>query len=271
MNNVEQALDSIRKATNFAELYEAFCRTFGISMSDLENMEDEERIQEGIQAWEQVQRDMKAWGESVDQFIHNRKAGLPLAKLMTVCKTSDVYLKLGASDLPMTLTADNLAKIMSNKQDHNLPIELVKQLPRALAEPIMVFDSATQDNSFVVLTSLKNKDGRSIMVAVHLDTKRQHARVNNIASAYSRGNARWYLNQIEDGRLLYQDKKKSLAWARTDRLQLPRVRKLPARLVENKLLTEQDVVKPIDPATVKTTLIGESVVYFVEQEEILVA
>lgn len=40
----------------------------------------------------------------------------------------------------------------------------------------------------------------------------------------------------------YQGKKKSLAWARTDRLQLPQVRKLPARLA-NRLLTKKVVVK----------------------------
>lgn len=51
---------------------------------------------------------------------------------------------------------------------------------------------------------------------------------------------------LEEGRLLYQDKKKSLAWARTNRLQLPQVRKLPARLSGNRILTEKDVVKPAD-------------------------
>ena len=43
------------------------------------------------------------------------------------------------------------------------------------------------------------------------------------------------------------DKEKSLAWARTNRLQLPRVRRLPARLSGNKILDETDVVKPIAP------------------------
>ena len=52
---------------------------------------------------------------------------------------------------------------------------------------------------------------------------------------------------LQEGRLLYQDKKKSLAWARTNRLQLPRVRKLPARLSGKRILTEEDVVKPADP------------------------
>lgn len=198
-------------------------------------------------AWEQVQRDAEEWGRQVDGYMPGVKgrAGKDTT-LLTVCRTPDVLQKLGALDLPMTMTRDNLTKILSDKQDHALPKDLVKQLPQAVAEPIMVFESATQADAFVVLTELRH-EGRSVMVAVHLDTERQHIRVNDIASAYKRGNEGWYVRQIEEGRLLYQDKKKSLAWARTARLQLPLVRKLPSRLSGKKILTEADVVKPIAP------------------------
>ena len=197
-------------------------------------------------AWMQLQKDMEAWGRQVDAFQPENRPRGRQPKLMTVCSTPDVLQKLGAPALPMTMSADNLAKVLSDKQDHQLPKELVKQLPAALAAPVMVFESATTADSFVVLTELKH-EGRSVMAAVHLDTERQRIRVNDIASAYRRGNEAWYLRQMEEGRLLYQDKKKSLAWARTNRLQLPRVRKLPARLSGKRILTEKDVVKPADP------------------------
>lgn len=193
-------------------------------------------------AWEQVRKDTEAWERQVDAFVDATQT----RKLLTVCRTPDVLRKLGAPDLPMSMTARNLEKILSDKPDHQLPRALVKQLPAALAEPVMVFESATAAESFVVLTELKH-EGRSVMVAVHLDTERQNIRVNDIASAYRRGNEAWYIRQVEEGRLLYQDKKKSLAWARTNRLQLPQVRKLPARLSGNKILDETDVVKPIAP------------------------
>lgn len=196
-------------------------------------------------AWMQLQKDMEAWGRQVDAFQPENRPRGRQPKLMTVCSTPDVLQKLGAPALPMTMSADNLAKVLSDKQDHQLPKELVKQLPAALAAPVMVFESATTADSFVVLTELKH-EGRSVMAAVHLDTERQRIRVNDIASAYRRGNEAWYLRQMEEGRLLYQDKKKSLAWARTNRLQLPRVRKLPARLSGKRILTEEDVVKPAD-------------------------
>lgn len=197
-------------------------------------------------AWAQVQRDAEEWGRQVDAFHPHEGTGGRQPRLMAVCRTPDVLQKLGAPDLPMTMTADNLGKVLSDKVDHGLPKELVKQLPQALAEPIMVFESASQVDSFVVLTELKH-EGRSVMAAVHLDTEKQRVRVNDIASAYKRSNEAWYARQIEEGKLLYQDKKKSLAWARTNRLQLPRVRKLPSRLSEKRVLTEEDIVKPIDP------------------------
>ena len=206
----------------------------------------EDREAAGYAAWEQLQRDTEEWARQVDAFDPTVVIKGGRTDNLAVGNTPDVLRKLGAPNLPMTMSARNLAKILSDKQDHQLPKDLVKQLPKALTEPVMVFESATEANSFVVLTELTH-EGRSVMAAVHLDTERQRMRVNDIASAYKRGNEGWYIRQIEDGRLLYQDKKKSLAWARTHRLQLPKVRRLPARLSGNRILTDADIVKPVEP------------------------
>ena len=207
-----------------------------------ENDADTARHEAEHAAWEQLQKDMEEWGRQVDDFDPTPSRGPDKRRLLNVCRTPDVLQKLGAPELPMTMRTGNLEKILSDKQDHQLPKNLVKQLPRALAEPVMVFESATEPDSFVVLTELKH-EGRSVMVAVHLDTEQQNIRVNDIASAYKRGNEAWYIRQIEDGRLLYQDKKKSLEWARTHRLQLPKVRRLPARLSEGRIPAQAVGVK----------------------------
>lgn len=193
-------------------------------------------------AWEQLRKDTEAWRKQLEEFV----SGNNMRVLLTVSHTPDVLQRLGAKELPLTITGDNLGKIMSDKEDHGIPAELLRKLPEALAEPVMVFESATRSDSFVVLTELKH-EGRSVMVAVAMDKEKQNIRVNDIASAYKRKSESWYAKQIEEGRLLYQDKKKSLAWARTNRLQLPKVRKLPSRLSGKRILTEEDVVKPIAP------------------------
>lgn len=101
----------------------------------------------------------------------------------------------------MTMTIGNLKNILSNKEDHGLTKDLVKQLPKALADPIMVFESATISDSLVALTGLK-QDGRSILVAIHLDRIDQRMHVNDFASVYKRKQGSWYINQIENGKLI---------------------------------------------------------------------
>lgn len=49
----------------------------------------------------------------------------------------------------------------------------------------MVFDSATEPNSLVVMTELSH-NARTIVVAVHLDKRDQHHVVNKIASVRPR-------------------------------------------------------------------------------------
>ena len=191
-------------------------------------------------AWRQLQRDTEQWARQVEAF----EGSTQTRKLLEVCRTPDVLLKLKEPDVPMVMTAGNLAKILSDKENHQLPKSLVAQLPAALAEPVMIFESATVSDALVVLTDLTH-EGRPVMVAIHPDVERQRIQVHDITSAYKRAKE-WFLRQMEDGRLLYQDKKKSLAWARTNGLQLPQVRKLPAKL-ENRLLTEADIVKPEAP------------------------
>lgn len=202
---------------------------------------DSDRKAAAHAAWRQLQRDTEQWARQVENF---EKSTQP-RKLLEVCRTPDVLLKLKEPDVPMVMTAGNLAKILSDKVDHQLPKSLVAQLPAALAEPVMIFESATVSDTLVVLTDLTH-EGRPVMVAIHPDVERQRIQVHDITSAYKRARE-WFLRQMEAGRLLYQDKKKSLAWARTNGLQLPKVRKLPAKL-ENRLLTEADIVKPEPPA-----------------------
>ena len=200
---------------------------------------DSDRKAAAHAAWRQLQRDTEQWARQVEEFDPTVVIKGGRTENMTVGTTPDVLRKLGAPDVPMTMSARNLAKILSDKVDHQLPKSLVAQLPAALAEPVMIFESATVSDALVVLTDLTH-EGRPVMVAIHPDVERQRIQVHDITSAYKRAKE-WFLRQMEDGRLLYQDKKKSLAWARTNRLQLPQVRKLPARL-ENRLLTEADIV-----------------------------
>ncbi|MDY0306968.1 MAG: hypothetical protein RBR18_11080 [Desulfovibrionaceae bacterium] len=81
-----------------------------------------------------------------------------------------------------------------------------KQIPRAMDDPIMIFDSATQPERLVVMFGLKGENGQTVMVLVELDVHKDRTFVNLVTSVYGNKPA-WFLDQITNGKLRYQDKK----------------------------------------------------------------
>ena len=97
------------------------------------------------------------------------------------------------------------------------PVETLKQTPRVLAAPLLIFDSATVSGSLVAMVELKDPDGATLVVPLRLN-KRQEGWyvVNEISSVYGRKqhgtqkpNNQWLINQAEEGRLRYIDTKKA--------------------------------------------------------------
>ncbi|WP_319764544.1 PLxRFG domain-containing protein [Maridesulfovibrio sp.] len=195
--------------------------------------------EEQLEAGRQLQEDIDEWSQQLDNFS---KGKFNSRKDLQLGETPDVLRKLGIPARPMVMVQSDVAKVMSDREDHAIPLESLKQLPRQLAAPVMVFKSATVPDAFVFLTEIK-LGRKSVMAAVHYDTKSQHVKVNKVASMYGRWPS-WYARQMEEGRLVYRDKKKSLAWARTNGLQLPKV---PLKRGNNKIITEKDIVKPVLP------------------------
>lgn len=138
--------------------------------------------------------------------------------------TPEVLRQLGAKDREIDIDPNDIKKIiLSWKQDggkHGIPVETVKNIPKWLADPIMVFDSNTQRNSLVILTEAEHEN-QPIYVAIHLekDRGRKHY-VNRVASTYQRPDTdveRW----VKAGLLRCYDNKKGSEWLRARGLQLP--------------------------------------------------
>ncbi|SKA97493.1 hypothetical protein SAMN02745704_02850 [Paucidesulfovibrio gracilis DSM 16080] len=123
-----------------------------------------------------------------------------------------------AKPLALVIAPGKLHTLMDEHPE--ITPEVVKQIPSALADPIMIFDSATQAGRLVVMLDLKGEDGSTVMVPIELDVVKDHHRVNVLTSVYG-NRPGWFLGQIEAGNLRYQDKKKSRSWANQHRLQLP--------------------------------------------------
>lgn len=205
-------------------------------------------------AWTQLQRDMADWGRQVDAA---HEGTLHPRQVLTVGQTPHVLQKLGAPDLAMTMTQNVLRKIGEGGK-HELPEALIRRLPALLAEPVMVFRSATQANSLVALLETTH-GGMPVVAAVHLDVEQGSVNINAIASVHGRsGGLGWVAGEIRAGRRVYADKTKIPAWTRglsgdagsrrMSGLQSPGAFVLPNDPRGAKVLTEADVVKPMPPA-----------------------
>jgi len=162
-------------------------------------------------------------------------------------QTPLVLQMLGAKNLPVNTTYGTLKKVLVDK--HKLPADTVKQVPAAMADPVMVFKSATQAGDLVMMQGLKDQHGATVIVPVALEQKGKTGYVANIVtSMYGqkntetlRPNNQWFANQISNGNLLYQNKKKSREWSQSSGLQLPRVGALQHG--KKTIHTEADLVK----------------------------
>ncbi len=160
--------------------------------------------------------DAAKFSDDVDAFV---SGSLGRYKLLNVGKTPGVLQMVGAEDLPVTMSQKVANKVINDK--HILPADTLKQIPKAIADPIMVFSSATQKNSMVVMTELKH-DGKTVIATLHLNVENGGVQVNAIGSVYSKDRNNFFKRQVEDGRLLYANMKKSRKWFQFARLQLPR-------------------------------------------------
>ncbi|MDR1241736.1 MAG: hypothetical protein LBM00_02970 [Deltaproteobacteria bacterium] len=241
----------------------------GISLSVLKGEVNPSRIENGILyqtgrdpiaeradvilADEALRRDVEAWGESVDALEKaakslQRENDPFMRQNMTMLQQTPLVMQMvGAKNLPVEISPGKLEKA---RKDHDLSYELIKQIPRAMADPIMIFQSASQGGDIVLMLNLKDQHGGTIVVPVGLELLGTSGYMANIAtSVYGKTNDKtlkpnnaWFGEQIRNGDLRYQNKKKSRDWARTSRLQLPGANSR-TNSAKQKIYTEDDLVK----------------------------
>lgn len=135
--------------------------------------------------------------------------------------TPSVLQKIGADNLPVIMTQKVMEKITGGK--HDIDLTEIKKLPQNLANPIMVFQSATIPNAYVILTEMNDRNGNSVVTAMHLNKKDGFNFVNRIASVYGKEKIGNFIrNQSEAGNLIYIDKNKSQKWSQSRGIQLPK-------------------------------------------------
>ncbi len=181
------------------------------------------------------------------QFAHDLdlllRGETPKYTMLRLGQTPAVLQALGAKDLPLRISPKVLRKILIDK--HDVHPNTAANLPNLIADPVMVFDSATHPGDLVVLIDANDTKGKPLTASIHLATG--DVTINSVSSVYGRDNRGWVTRQIEEGRLRYANKEKASVWFRTSGLQLPSGEPFNpvngGRKLKNSVLTEADIVK----------------------------
>lgn len=121
----------------------------------------------------------------------------------------------GGKILPVTIDGSKIKHIFDGHSDGMTP-ELLKQVPRAMADPMMVLDSYAGRK--VVVLDLKDAQGSTIIVPLELDVERNRYQVNVVSSAYGKGGENgtdydWFIeHNLKKGRVSYINKEKTAKW-----------------------------------------------------------
>ena len=166
---------------------------------------------------EKLLEDENNFAANIDKFI----SGKLVDKTIRVMQTPLALEAAGAKILPVDMSVENLDKVLNGKHKSDMSADIVKQIPRALTDPLMIFDTYDGKNGAkrkIVALDLKSKNGATIVVPFELevDNKSNKYVMNEIISAYGKtdnktGEPRyeWFAKQIENGKLRYINKEKT--------------------------------------------------------------
>lgn len=149
---------------------------------------------------------------------------LPSEQILHIGDTPQILQRLGAADLPLTMTQRTARKIAYPEGygggKHNLGIPALKKLPEQLQDPLAVLRSKSEPDSFVVLTEWDDTFGNPVVAAIHLNKSGVIEDVNALASAYGKRNLAALLGENNEN-VLYTKENKSIDQLLSIRLQLP--------------------------------------------------
>lgn len=167
---------------------------------------------------ERLLKDEQNFAKTVDDYVAGKLNKSSVYNVMT----TPLALKVaGARLLPLKIDGSKFEHILKDHADGMTP-ELLKQVPRALADPMMILNSYAGRK--VVVLDLKDTNGATVIVPVELDQKRQSQQyeVNILNNAYGKGdengtNYNWFIeHNMKKGRVVYINRKKTAEWLQSN-------------------------------------------------------
>ena len=198
-------------------------------------------------------RDEVAWSKNIDLL---KTKAIPNGSIH-VMDTPLVMQMVGIENLPIQIDVSKLNKI---KNDHpEMTASVLKQIPRALTNPIMISRSKTVPGRIVVVLDIKGENGANVIVPFVLNATKKGIKANVIASAYTKEkgkeiNHQWFINNVNGDGLLYVDrnrlpgllnldKKNTTALLKRAAVQFRLRNKSNNGISVNRILNESDLVK----------------------------
>ena len=172
----------------------------------------DEAVKDSRPEWEvKLEQDSIAWNSVMDRY----KDGEIPNRDVRLMSTPIVLQMLGFSAHDIEITPSVLAKVLKGKHADSIDTEVLKDLPRAIANPVAIFrnyDGEKRvyiDNQVIVVVDIADKQGEIIQIPLVFDVEKRKIKVNRIKSIFGRGTLSWYSNSLKHHSLLYYGKKKT--------------------------------------------------------------
>lgn len=170
----------------------------------------------------------KPFAEQVDDVLAGKHN--PVYDLY-VSETPDVFVELGFPKTPMLMRNSKVKEILAKHTE--MSVELIKQIPEAIQNPVMIIKSKTNPaESVVAITDIRTSNGEMIVPVwinqdgTYLDVELGESirgNTNFVASAYGRNVKGLLEYALDNNEVLYyaEDKKRVGSLLATHGLQLP--------------------------------------------------
>lgn len=146
--------------------------------------------------------------EEVNERFNNELGGLTADNadnvVLSLGRPSKVLLSAGVENKPMTLYGN---KVIKKMRKHGFALEELRNLPRAVADPIAVFNNYGENGNRSILTELKTLRG-NFLVSVNIG-KGADVDFNIVSSVFGKGSGN-VADWINKGYMTYVDKEKAL-------------------------------------------------------------
>lgn len=165
---------------------------------------------------QKLSADINQWSKTIDDLQNgNLKQGVNkiMSAPLVFSTIKDPDYKFTTGDV--YITTKMLNKVFATKHAHKFDLNVMKQLPGALSNPIAIFKNfdpvanASVKGEIIAVVELRDTQNNLVHVPLVFDVQSgRNSYQTRVKSIFPRVNATWYSNAINNGDLLYVNTKK---------------------------------------------------------------